>query len=111
MLVWKEHRGMSNSFALSGVTEWREALSGYEFALKKLSAAMLDALMGASGRAVDAIEASHALGQQYAVRVSQALARRSRAATAKPPTVAPVIAVRRVKAFFVSQKVNGRNAP
>ena len=51
------------------------------------------------------------IANESVLSAMQAVARRSRAATAKPLTVTPVRAVRRVKAFFVSQKVNGRNAP
>jgi hypothetical protein len=129
MLVWEELCGMPNIFAGAGVTEGRQGLSSYEsyfssvnriilrdseryvFVPNKLSAAMIGAFKAMCGRVVDSIETSYAQWQQYVVCAMQAVARRSRAATAKPLTVTPVRAVRRVKAFFVSQKVNGRNAP
>lgn len=129
MLVWNEAGGMPNIFSVAGVTEGHEGLSTYEsyfscvsriilrhnerveFVPTKLSAAMIGAFKAMGGRVVDSIETSYAQWQQYVVCAMQAVARRSRAATAKPLTVTPVRAVRRVKAFFVSQKVNGRNAP
>lgn len=129
MLVWEEHCGMPNILAGAGVTEGRQGLSAYEsyfnsvnriilrdsaryeFVPNKLSAAMIGAFKAMGGRVVDSIETSYAQWQQYVVCAMQAVARRSRAATVKPLTVRPARAVRRVKAFFVSQKVNGRNAP
>lgn len=129
MLVWKEAGGMPNIFSVAGATEGREGLSAYEsyfssvnriilrdseryvFVPNKLSAAMIGAFKAMGGRVVDSIETSYAQWQQYVVCAMQAVARRSRAATARPLTVTPVRAIRRVKAFFVSQKVNGRNAP
>lgn len=129
MLVWEEHGELPNIFAVAGVTEGRAVFSAYEsyfisvnriilrhserfeFVPNKLSAAMIGAFKAMGGRVVDAVETSYAQWQQYVVCAMQAVARRSRAATAKPLTVTPVRAVRRVKAFFFSQKVNGRNAP
>lgn len=129
MLVWEEHGEMPNMFAVARVIEGRAVLSAYEsyfscvnriilrhserfeFVPTKLSAAMIGAFNAMGGRVVDSIETSYAQWQQYVVCAMQAVARRSRAATAKPLTVTLVRAVRRVKAFFVSQKVNGRNAP
>lgn len=129
MLVWEEHCGMPNIFAVAGTIEGRERLSTYEsyfssvnriilrdsaryeLVPNKLSAAMIGAFKAMGGRVVDSIETSYAQWQQYVVCAMQAVARRSRAATAKPLTATPVRAVRRVKAFFISQKVNGRNAP
>ncbi len=129
MLVWEEHCGMPNVFAIAGVTDGRDGASAYEsyfssvnriilgdsaryeFVPNKLSAAMIGAFKAMGGRVVDSIETSYAQWQQYVVCAMQAVARRSHAATAKPLTVTPVRAVRRVKAFFVAQKVNGRNAP
>jgi hypothetical protein len=129
MLVWEEHCGMPKIFAVAGVTDGRQGLSAYEsyfssvnriimrdsaryeFVPNKLSAAMIGAFKAMGGRVVDSIEISYAQWQQYVVCAMQTVARRSRAATAKPLTVTLVRAVRRVKAFFVSQKVNGRNAP
>jgi hypothetical protein len=129
MSVWDEPREMPNIFAVAGVTERRIGLCAYEsyfssvnrnilrnserfdFVPNKLSAAMNGAYRAMGGRVVDSIETSYAQWQQYVVCAMQAVARRSRAATVRPLTVTPVGAVRRVKAFFVSQKVNGRNAP
>ena len=129
MLVWKDAGGMPNIFSLAAVPDGREGLSAYEsyfssvnriilrdsaryeFVPNKLSAAMIGAFKAMGGRVVDSIETSYAQWQQYVVCAMQTVARRSRAAAAKPLTVTPVRAVRRVKAFFVSQKVNGRNAP
>lgn len=129
MLVWDEPSTMLNIFTVAGSTGRRAGLCAYEsylsavnriilrsservdFVPNKLSAAMIGAFRAMGGRVVDFIETSYAQWQQYVVCAMQAVARRSRAATDKPMTVSPVRAVRRVKAFFVSQKVNGRNAP
>ena len=129
MLVWEEHCGMPNIFAVAGRIEGRERLSTYEsyfssvnriilrdsaryeFVPNKLSAAMIGAFKAMGGRVVDSIETSYAQWQQFVVCASQAVARRSCADRGRPILAAPVTAVRRVKAFFVSQKVNGRNAP
>lgn len=78
---------------------------------------ILDVLVGLSTGAqlrrnlAQCAETSCAQWQQFVVCPSQAVARRSRADRDRPILAAPVTAVRRVKAFFVSQKVNGRNAP
>lgn len=129
MLVWEESGGMPNIFAVAGLTEGRAGLSAYEshfsavnriilrhrerveFVPTKLSAAMIGAFRAMGGHVADSIETRYARWQQYVVCAMQAVARRARAATVKPLTVTPVRAVRHVKAFFVSQKVNGRNAP
>ena len=81
------------------------------FVPNKLSAAMIGAFKAMGGRVANSAETSYAQWQQYVVCALQAIARRSRTASAKPLLVTPIRAVRRVKAFFVSQKVNGRNAP
>jgi hypothetical protein len=81
------------------------------FLPNKLSAAMIGAFKAMGGRVADSVETSYAQRQQFAVCAMQAVARRSRATSAKPMLATPIRAVRRVKAFFVSQKVNGRNAP
>ncbi len=132
MLVLNEPGDISTNIlavAVAGVTEGLVGLGTYasyrsavgriilrnrglfEFVPNKLSAAMIGAFKAICGRVTDAIEASYAQWQQYAICAMQAEARRSRTATAKPLAVTPVRAVRRVKSFFVSQKVNGRNAP
>jgi hypothetical protein len=129
MLVWDEPCSMPNVFAVVGATERRFGFCAYEscrssanriirrdrdrfdFVPNKLSAALIGAFRAVSGRVLDCIETSYAQWQQYVVCAMQAVARRSRATTAKPPTVTPTRAIRRVKAFFVSQKVNCRNAP
>jgi hypothetical protein len=76
----------------------------------KLSAAMIGAFKALGGRVVNSIEACYAQWQQFVV-CSMAVSRRACSATIKPPIATPVGAVRRMKAFFVSQKVNCRNAP
>ena len=129
MLVWDAPGETPYVFTVAGVSERRVGLYAYEsylcsvdrilmrdreqftFLPNKLSAAMIGAFMAVRGRIVDSIETSCAQWQQYVVCAMQTVAGRSRAATVKPLTVTPVRAVRRVKAFFVSQKVNGRNAP
>ena len=83
-----------------------------DFEPNKLSAAMIGAFKAMRGPVVDAVETCYAQWQQYVVCALQAVARRSREASARPVAAsAPVRSVRRVKAFFISQKVNGRNAP
>ena len=77
----------------------------------KLSDAMTGAFKAMGGRVANSAETRHAQWQQYAVCPAHAVVRRSLAASIKPMVVTPLRAVRRVKAFFVSQKVNGRNAP
>jgi len=82
-----------------------------EFEPTKLSMAMIGAFKAMGGRVAQCAETSYAQWQQFVVCASQAVARRSRADWVRPILAAPVTAVRRVKAFFVAQKVNGRNAP
>lgn len=77
----------------------------------KLSATMVGAVKAMCGRVVDSVETRYSQWPQYVFCAVQAVARRSRVATAKPLAVAPIRAARRLKAFFVSQKVNDRNAP
>lgn len=129
MLVWDAPQGTPNIFAMAGAGLSSDARSAYEghlccvnrsilreserfiFLPNKLSAAMIGAFKAMGGRVVHSVETSYAQWQQYAVCAVHAVARRSRAASATPMLVTPIRAVRRVKAFFVSQKVNGRNAP
>lgn len=129
MLVWDDLEGMPNNFAMAGVSASLDARSAYEgylcsvnriilrdserfdFLPNKLSAAMIGAFKAMCGRVMDAVENRYAQWQQYVVCAVQAVALRSRAASGKPLVETPIRAVRRVKAFFVSQKVNGRNAP
>ena len=129
MLVWDAPQGTPNIFTIAGAGLGSAARSVYEgylcsvnriilreseqfiFLPNKLSAAMIGAFKAMGGRVADSVETSYAQWQQYAVCTVQAVARRSRAASTKPMVVTPIRAVRRVKAFFVSQKVNGRNAP
>ena len=89
----------------------RHTVEYIEFEPTKLSMAMIGAFKAMGGRVANSVETSYAQWQQYAVCAVQALARRSRAASAKPMLATPIRTVRRVKAFFVCQKVNGRNAP
>ena len=77
----------------------------------KLSDAMLGAFKAMGDRIANSAETCHAQWQQYAVCTAQAVVRRSLEASIKPMVMTPLRAVRRMKAFFVSQKVNGRNAP
>jgi hypothetical protein len=129
MLVWDAPQGTPNIFTMAGAFLCSDAHSAYEgylccvnriilreserfiFLPNKLSAAMIGAFKAMGGRVVDSVETSYAQWQQYAVCAVHAIARRSRVASATPMLVTPIRAVRRVKAFFVSQKVNGRNAP
>ncbi|MCW5611724.1 MAG: hypothetical protein KIS83_13760 [Rubrivivax sp.] len=129
MLVWDDLESTSNIFAMSGVSAKRDARSAHEgylcsanrillrdcerldFLPTKLSAAMIGAFLAMFGRVVDAVETRYAQWQQDVVCAVHAIARRSRVAPPKHLEVAPIRSVRRVKAFFVSQKVNGRNAP
>lgn len=129
MLVWDEPGVTPNTFTGAGFTERRVGLGAHEsylsvasriirrdrerfdFVHYKLAAALMDALRSVAGCVVDAMGTSCAQWQQYVASANQAVAQRSRAASVKPLTVTPVRAVRCVKAFFISQKVNGRNAP
>ena len=129
MLVWDAPQMTPNIVTIAGAGLSSDARSAYEgymgsvnriilreserfiFLPNKLSAAMIGAFKAMGGRVADSVETSYAQWQQYAVCTVQAVARRSRAASTKPMVVTPIRAVRRVKAFFVSQKVNGRNAP
>jgi hypothetical protein len=83
----------------------------FDFLPNKLSAAMIGAFKAMCGRAVVTVETCYAQWQQYVDCAMRAVARRSRQALAQPLSVTPIRPVRRAKAFFVSQKVNGRNAP
>ncbi|MFZ2988618.1 hypothetical protein [Ideonella sp.] len=129
MLVWDAPQGTPNIFAMDGAGLRGEARSAYEGCLysvrriimrgserfillqNKLSAAMIGAFKAMGGRVANSVETSYAQWRQYAVCDVQAVALRSRATSAKPMLATPIQAVRRVKAFFVSQKVNRRNAP
>ena len=129
MLVWDDRGGAPNIFAMNGVGANQDARSVYEsylcsvnriilrdgerfdFLPNKLSAAMIGAFKAMCGRAVVAVETRYAQWQQYVVCATQAVARRSREVSAQPLSALPIRPLRRAKAFFVSQKVNGRNAP
>jgi hypothetical protein len=129
MLVWDAPQGTPNIFTMDGAwlsSDARSAYKGYLcsvnriilreserfiFLPNKLSAAMIGAFKAMGGRVEDSVETSYAQWQQYAVCAVQAVSRRSRATSAKSMLATPIRAVRRVKAFFVAQKVNGRNAP
>lgn len=129
MLVWDDRDGAPNIFAMNGVGANRHGRSVYEsylcsvnriilrdgerfdFLPNKLSAAMIGAFKAMCGRSVVAVEAGYAQWQQYMVCAKQAVAKRSRQVSAQPLSVSTVRPLRRAKAFFVSQKVNGRNAP
>lgn len=129
MLVLDAPQGTPNIFTMDGRGLSGEAPGAYEgylcsvnriilreserfiFLPNKLSAAMIGAFKAMGGRVANSVETSYAQWQQYAVCAVQAVARRARAVSAKPMVVTPIRAFRRVKAFFVSQKVDGRNAP
>lgn len=129
MLVWDEAEGSPNVFTMSGVSSGRDVRSFYDcylcsvnrtilrdgerfdFLPNKLSAAMIGAFKAMCGRAVVAVETCYAQWQQYVGCAMRAVVKRSRQALTQPLSVTPVRPVRRAKAFFVSQKVNGRNAP
>lgn len=82
-----------------------------DFVPSQLSAAMMDAFGAVHARVGGFIETSCGQWRQYAAGAKQAVVLLSRAATVKPSMASLVRAVRRVKAFFISQKVNLRNAP
>ena len=129
MLVWDDREGAPNIFAMDGAGAIQAARSVYEsyrcsvnriilrdgerfdFLPNKLSAAMIGAFKAMCGRAVVAVETRYAQWQQYVVCATQAVAKRCREVSAQPLSVSTVRPLRRAKAFFVSQKVNGRNAP
>lgn len=129
MLVWDDREGAPSSLAMSCVGANQDVRSVYEsyrcsvnriilrdgerFDLlpNKLSAAMIGAFKAMCGRAVVAVETCYAQWQQYAGCAMRAMGKRSRQALTPPLSVTPFRPVRRAKAFFVSQKVNGRNAP
>lgn len=129
MLVWDDRERALSIFAMSSVGANQDARSVYEsyrcsvnriilrdgerfdFVPNKLSAAMIGAFKAMCGRAVVAVETRYAQWQQYVVCATQAVAKRSREVSAQPLSVSTVRPLRRAKAFFVSQKVNGRNAP
>ena len=129
MLVWDVPQGTPNMFTNVGAGLGSDVRNAYEnylcsvnriilrdserflFVPNKLSAAMIGAFKAMGGRVANSAEISYAQWQQYVVCAMQGIARRSRAASTNPSLVAPIRAVRRVKAFFVAQKVNGRNAP
>jgi len=129
MLVWDEPEGGPNVLTMSGVCSRRDVRSFYDrylcsvnriilrdgerfdFLPNKLSAAMIGAFKAMCGRAVVAVETCYAQWQQYVVCATQAVAKLSRQASAQSLSVLPIRPLRRAKAFFVSHKVNGRNAP
>ena len=129
MLVWDDREGAPNIFAMNGVGANRHGRSvsesywcsvnriilrdgeRFDFLPNKLSAAMIGAFKAMCGRSVVAVETGYAQWQQYMVCAKQAVAKRSRQVSAQPSSVSTVRSLRRAKAFFVSQKVNGRNAP
>jgi hypothetical protein len=129
MLVWDARQGTPNIFTMDGAGLSDDARSAYEgylcsvnrfilreserfiFLPNRLSAAMIGAFKAMGGRVAGSVETSYAQWQQYAVCTLQCVARRSRATSAKPMLATAIRAVRRAKAFFVSQKVNGHNAP
>jgi hypothetical protein len=81
-----------------------------EFEPTRLSMAMIGAFRPVGGRVTQCEETSCLQWQQFVICTSPAVGRRSRADWVRPILTAPVASVRRVKAFFVSQKFNGRNA-
>lgn len=89
----------------------RHTVEYIDFEPTKLSMAMIGAFKAMGGRVAVCAETCYAQWQQFVVCASQAVARRSRSEWVRPVLAVPVTAVRRVKAFFVAQKVNGRNAP
>lgn len=114
MLVWEALQGTQNVFTMSGAG--LNSLFGeserYFFSPNKLSAAMIGAFKAVRGhRVANSVETSYAQWRQYMGCAVQGAARRSRAASTKLMVMRPIRAVCRMKAFFVSQKVDGRNAP
>ena len=129
MLVWDAPQGtpIISTIAAAGLSsDARSACEDYlccvsrvimrnherlVFLPNKLSDAMTGAFKAMGGRVANSAETLYAQWHQYAICTAQAVVRRSLAAAIKPMVVTPLQAVRRVKAFFFSQKVNGRNAP
>lgn len=83
----------------------------FGFSPNKLSAALAGAFKAMAGRFGSALEVSYSQWQQFAVCADEAATRRSRVPAVKPWMARLACANRRVKAFVVAQKVNGRNAP
>jgi hypothetical protein len=81
------------------------------FAPNKLSAAVIGAFMAIGGQVAHCVEASYAQWHQFVVGAVRAASQRSRTASTQPMVATPSSAIRRVKAFFVAQKVDARNAP
>lgn len=128
-MAWDDLEGAPSIFSVTGVSASQDARSvcescpgsvnrfilrdgvRFDFLQNKLSAAMIGAFQAMCGRVGAAVETRYAQWQQYAVCAVDAIARRSRVVPAKHWEVAPIRSVRRVKAFFVFQRINGRNAP
>jgi hypothetical protein len=129
MLIWDDHTGpqivvmradvglncdvrsMYESYRCSVSGIIARGSEGLIFVPNKLSAAMIGAFMAVGGRVAHCIETSYAQWHQFVLCAVQAIARGSRTVSTQPMVVPPIRAVRRVKAFFVAQKVNGHNAP
>ena len=106
--VWNAYEGYLSAY--SRIIR-RHTVEYIDFEPTKLSMAMVGAFKAMGGRVAQCAETSYAQWQQFVVCAAQAVARRSRSDRVRPILAAPVTAVRRVKAFFVAQKVSGRNAP
>jgi hypothetical protein len=129
MLVWDAHTGPQIVLTTADVALSCDVRSMYEsylcsvnriiaresewlmFVPNKLSAAMIGAFMAVGGRVAHCIETSYAQWHQFVLCAVHAIARGSRTVSTQPMVVPPIRAVRRVKAFFVAQKVDGHNAP
>lgn len=129
VLVWNAPQGASSVFTMGGTDPSCDVHSGYESYLcfvnriirrgcnqfillpGKLSAAMIGAFKAVAGRIANSVETSYAQWTQFVVCSVLAVDRRSSAASTKSILMTLTRAVGRVKAFFMSKKVNGRNAP
>jgi hypothetical protein len=76
-----------------------------------LSMAKLGAIEGLGECVAQCAEAGYTRWQRFVVCASQAVARRARVDWLQPILAAPVMALCRVRAFFIAQKGNGHNAP
>lgn len=129
MLVWDMPEVPQNVFTRGIAAEGEGLLSRYGhyfssanriilrgseqfcFVPNKLSMAILGAFKGLGGRVARCAETSYAQWRQFVVCASQVAERRTRFERVLSLLARPAMAVRRAKAFFIAQKVNGRNAP
>lgn len=109
MLVWDTPQGPPNAFTVSGII--RRDSERLLFVPNKLSAAVVGAFMAIGGQVAHCVETSYAQWHQFVVGAVRAASHRLRTASTQTMVATPISAIRRVNAFFVAQKVDGRNAP